>query len=269
MFLNCFLFIYTSLNNSVINKKSIQWWNTTGVEICKNTYKNYNNFQWKRNYCEDYIHGNPFMNIKHKNLKIVKIGLNDGKSVISYVKNGYTVISIEANSKNINNIMKRPAIRYAIDKKWLMIINRAIVSPFYNKNIATLYKNKKNRQTSLFLNVEDSKNYKEVYVKTIVCSKVLKLLGAVYYLDINTGKADEYCIQSLESSNLPYYISTHNSSHMEVLSKLTYKKFITVSKNSRDYNKLPEYIFKKYDSSTLSNSILKTQNDDVLLYGRQ
>ena len=179
---------------------------------------------------------------------IFDIGMHTGKDTEFYLKKGFKVIAVEANSE----LIEKAKIKFAkeIEKGYLTLIDKAISSES-DSNITFYINNEKDDWGTINpdWNRSMNNNYISKTVSTICLEDLIKQYGVPYYIKIDIEGADVLCLKSLiNQDHLPEHLSiellTPNNlagkkvNSLEIISYLYvlgYRKF-TIVDQSKNHN---------------------------------
>jgi FkbM family methyltransferase len=203
------------------------------------------------------------------NKLIFDIGMHTGKDTEFYLKKGFNVVAVEANSE----LVEKAKIKFAneIENGSLTLVDKAISSESDSK--ITFYINKEKDDWGTIdpdWNRSMNSNYISKTVTTIKLEELIQKYGIPYYIKIDIEGADVLCLKSLLNINvLPEFLSiellTPNNlfgkkvNSLEIISYLYvlgYRKFRVVDQSKNYLVKCPnpalegEYIDFEFDGET-------------------
>jgi FkbM family methyltransferase len=159
---------------------------------------------------------------------IIDLGMNNGDDTAYYLKKGYKVVAVEANSELCKKALKR--FSEEIDNGTLQIVNAAI---WKADGKQTFYINLENDHWSS-LDIgwagRDKSKYKETIVECITLPYLFELYGVPNYLKIDVEGVDEFVLQQLsEMDKLPLFVSVEDCrfgyKYMSILNQIGYDGF--------------------------------------------
>ena len=184
-------------------KAEPMWWQTPGVDYCKNLSVVGDALGWDANFCDDYIYGSPLIEARGKGL-IFDIGLGRGDDSVYYLQHGYDVVAVEADPYWIRTVERRPIIRTALSRKQIRILNLGIVGKTKSNNTGLEFN--VHRHTAFASNSFAQRDVSGLQVRTTTCRKLIQQYGIPWFMKIDTELSDR-CIKSLKGY-LPHYVST-------------------------------------------------------------
>ncbi|TSA11042.1 MAG: FkbM family methyltransferase [Deltaproteobacteria bacterium] len=183
---------------------------------------------------------------------VYDVGMNNGDDTAYYLHLGYNVVAIEANEFLVEKAKAR--FQPAISENRLKIIHAGI-GP--EEGIFDFWVNEENDGHSSFLKEVAGRNNSKCHVVKTRCiqfDRVLMEHRVPYYLKIDIEKHDVHCLQGLEASDLPEYVSieAHSLDYLVILAGLGYRSFKLVDQSCHNF---PHRIFQ---NDTLSGYFLGT-----------
>jgi FkbM family methyltransferase len=186
------------------------------------------------------------------NKLIFDIGMHTGKDTLFYLKKGFKVVSVEANS----DLIEKAKIKFSeeISNGLLTLVDKAISVD--SDSEITFYVNKDKDDWGTIdpdWNRSMNNNYISKTVSTINLEDLIKKFGVPYYIKIDIEGADVLCLKSLLNiKEIPEYLSvellTPNNlsskkvNALEIISYLYvlgYRKFSIVDQSKNHTRSVP------------------------------
>ena len=165
---------------------------------------------------------------------IYDVGMHNGDDTAYYLREGYRVVGIEANPVLAESCRRR--FSAALTEERLVVLNVGI-SP--KEGAQTFWVNLVHSEFSSFLPDVAGRNGQEtrpVEIPGVLFASILDKYGVPFYLKIDIEKHDVYCLNALNSSDLPAYLSVeaHDLSYLSILQTLGYNKFKCVDQTAHN-----------------------------------
>jgi FkbM family methyltransferase len=156
---------------------------------------------------------------------IYDVGMNRGEDTKYYLARGFRVVAVEANPALANLV--REQLTHDVSTGRLVIESAAIAE---KAGTETFWVNEAITEfSSLIQGVAGRAGMKctPVTVNAVTLKELFSQYGVPFYLKIDIERADRYCLESLDPSDLPQYISieSHALDYLIILYNLGYRKF--------------------------------------------
>lgn len=181
---------------------------------------------------------------------VIDVGMNTGQDTLAYLKQGFNVLSVEANPLLIEQVKENQDIRNHMSDGSLKILGVGISGindawgtvPFYvnvhNDVFSSFDKSLGCRSADWNLNQKsdtDSCNVQQIFV--LSCKDIVSNFGVPVYLKIDIEGKDLDCLQSFLGDKylLPRYMSVEglpNTEFGQIFLALGYKKFKVVDQSN-------------------------------------
>ncbi|MDP1842096.1 MAG: FkbM family methyltransferase [Sediminibacterium sp.] len=153
---------------------------------------------------------------------IYDIGMHKGEDTLYYLKKGYRVVAVEANPELVNKAVE--LFKEYIESGKLIIINVGVAD---KDGSLTFYRNDYELEWSSFDKVIGTRDYTPFTEMQIPCRTAASIFaeyGVPHYLKIDIEGYDAICINGIETSNAPLYVSCEASS-LDCLDALVQKGY--------------------------------------------
>jgi FkbM family methyltransferase len=166
---------------------------------------------------------------------IMDIGMNNGDDTAYYLRKGYRVVAVDAHPGMIENARSR--FRRELEENRLILVNKGIAP---ERGSLTFWVCDGHSEWSSFnreIAARDGQPHHPIEVETLPLSDLLAEYGIPHYIKIDIEGYDRYCLESLDPSRLPAYISVEASTSdlLDRLDELGYRSFKCISQ----FNFLP------------------------------
>lgn len=170
---------------------------------------------------------------------IFDVGMNHGDDTAYYLSRNFRVVGVEAN----------PVLAAECRNKFAEAVNSGrlfVESVGIEEKCGTekFYVNDNNDGWSAFDREEGTRGGKfhVIDVPCVTFSDLLVKHGVPFYLKIDIERNDRYCLQALNPSNLPKYVSVEaqDLEHLLVLWRLGYRNFKVIDQ-MRHNSRLPNF----------------------------
>lgn len=160
---------------------------------------------------------------------IMDIGMNNGDDTAYYLHKGYRVVAVDAHPGMIENARNR--FRREIEDGRLILVNKGVAP---ERGSLTFWVCDGLSEWSSFnreIASRDGQPHHPIEVETVPLSDLTAEYGVPHYLKVDIEGYDRYCLDSLEPSHLPEYVSVERSSDelLERLHELGYRGFKCIS----------------------------------------
>lgn len=168
---------------------------------------------------------------------IYDVGMHNGDDTAHYLQEGYRVVGIEANPVLAESCRRRFAA--AITCERLVVLNVGISA---KEGIQTFWVNPMHTEFSSFLPDVACRNGQEtrpMEIQTVPFASILAKYGVPFYLKSDIEKHDVYCLNALNSRDLPAYVSieAHELSYLSILRGLGYNAFKCVDQTAHNLHR--------------------------------
>jgi len=171
---------------------------------------------------------------------VFDVGMNNGDDSAHYLSKGFRVIAVEANPI----LVQRARLRFEAE----IMSGRMVIEPFGicdHPGRATFWINEERDVFSSFNRTKASRGgmrCRSVDVDCVTFGTLLKKHGVPHYLKLDVEGGEAHCLTSLQSFELPKYISVEaeNLEYLLLLWQLGYRQFKVVDQ-MRHNSKFPDF----------------------------
>jgi len=163
---------------------------------------------------------------------VYDVGVHNGNDTAFYLERSYRVVGIEADGR----LLERLRVRFAEELRAhrLILIHAGIAD---HSGSGTLWLNRKNSEWNSFdrrLAGRQSPHPEPEKVPCVEFREVLSEYGVPYYLKVDIEGSDHLCLEALDSSDLPRYVSVElaDLSLLDRLVDLGYSEFQLIEQGS-------------------------------------
>jgi len=182
---------------------------------------------------------------------IFDIGMHEARDTEFYLKKGFRVVAVEADSDFVGPVKTR--LREYAESGQLVIENLAIAElegevKFYKNDLKTDWGTISLKFVAR--NIGRNAPHRQITVRATTLDKLISKYGTPYYLKIDIEGADYLCLSQLKrTAERPKYVSIETSldldrfdgffSEVSLLWELGYRKFKVVNQDLNDFVKCP------------------------------
>ncbi|MGE5755797.1 MAG: FkbM family methyltransferase [Planctomycetaceae bacterium] len=171
---------------------------------------------------------------------VFDVGMNRGEDSAHYLSKGFRVVAIEANPNLVEQARGR--FQKEIAAGQLVIEGVGIAE---QNGQATFWINDENDDFSAFEREIAGRRGMACHSVNIECvtfDSLLQKHGVPYYLKVDIERADRHCIECLQASDLPRYVSieAHELDYLMILRGLGYRHFKIIDQ-MRHNSTLPNF----------------------------
>lgn len=191
---------------------------------------------------------------------VIDLGMNNGDDTDYYLRKGYRVVAVEANS----TLCSRAKVRFqsALAAGKLEILNVAIWSGYEKKSFFVNLDNDHWSSLDKGWAERESSTCTEVLVDCIPLGHLFSKFGVPHYLKIDIEGADELAIAQLKNhDHLPFYLSLEDCrfgyQYMAALAELGYEgfKLLDQSQVEKIYDATADHRFMKGSSGPFGEEL--------------
>ena len=161
---------------------------------------------------------------------VIDMGMHNGDDTAYYLHRGFSVVAIDANPVMVEQA--RRCFREQLEEGRLTLLDVGIAESFKE---AKFYISDKDSEESSFSEqgaIRKGSTVQTIQVRCVPFSSVLSEFGIPYYAKIDIEGNDHFCLDALESTSLPRYLSLEVSARgdedIRRLAELGYDQFMFI-----------------------------------------